>query len=687
MEYSVETFVISATDSAGTSTQNVSIGPCASFKCTSPGPSSAIVDEPFAATATFDANQGNSGPKPNPSDAVISYIIQQNGNTVYSSMLKPVYNNQDNTIDGTSSSPITLSQTNTYTITASLTYNGTAEGSCSNQLQVFVEPYMQVYGGDTLTGGTIGTCTSIVGNTNVAQIVGQSFYDTAYHDVRTNVTGPAQLGAGGTLANLALGDIDGFPSDSSLGTGSTAGSTLSMANTTHTNGISQFGGDFQTNAPCVYDYYANRPSSDVTLSNATSIDLASLGKANSYMNYSVTGPVTLNASGPITNQFSIYVNGDVTISTSVTYANSGWNGTIPFVQIVSNGNINIDHNVSELDGLYFADKTIYTCGDGAVGSATYYTTCDSALHVYGSFIANTVDFERTLGNVADATPFTSLTSTQVPETLNGPTNAQWNHYGMATINDSTQTATLTPINSGSPNYDNVGAVYTSTALPSVDLRSITFTLNMYGGNGADGVGLWFSSVPGTAGYDGCALGNSGTETGITFDTFRNWSGDGFPASNDPSSNFISAVNPDNTGVSNNPSSCYTHAISYDQSIPALRNNASNPENVTVTFNNTGAITQVCINGSSCMSTNLQLPGTVYIGLAGSTGGLYDNHTISNVVIHYMGNVNSVNYNDSCSSPDPQAAETFCYDPMIWLASPSSSKIQSPSSITSLPPIL
>jgi hypothetical protein len=108
-------------------------------------------------------------------------------------------------------------------------------------------------------------------------------------------------------------------------------------------------------------------------------------------------------------QISIYVNGNLYIKSNIKYDYSSL-GQIPRLDIIVQGNIYIDPQVTELHGVYVAQKIsgtnggyLYTCEPGAVTTAQPYSTCNTQLKVFGSVAAeNGVLLERTYGNLASA---------------------------------------------------------------------------------------------------------------------------------------------------------------------------------------------------------------------------------------------------------------------------------------------
>jgi hypothetical protein len=255
-------------------------------------------------------------------------------------------------------------------------------------------PYLSIYGGDAAAGAVAST------TSNVCYIDPQSgFYSWNNHT--TNFSG-----AGAQYAVMALGQINDFAS--SLGTATP--SKLSFANTggvSNSNGL--FGGKFgATTASCDY-------TSDITAAPIT-VDTTIAGRS-------------VNINNDV-----VYVTGsDVYISGNIVYTYTGpWVSPtdIPsFKLVVTGGNIFIDKNVTQLDGLYVAEPDsagnkgiIYTCSTG-LGvpvnpvANSFYNDCNNKLTINGSFVAGQVRFLRTSGSVGQATTDTA-TSNHAAEVFN-----------------------------------------------------------------------------------------------------------------------------------------------------------------------------------------------------------------------------------------------------------------------------
>jgi hypothetical protein len=262
---------------------------------------------------------------------------------------------------------------------------------------IVARPYLRVYGGDVSAGNSFengsGTCVS---NPNAA-VVGWNRGDTG--------NGATSYGgAGAQYAVMALSRIQWF----STALGNTGGAPeprgLSFAaNTTNDTSNGFYGGLFGS-VPCVPDYYADRPATTLPLE-------ASVAAMNTGV-YGGTGPATLGGGSLGANErITVYIDGDVYLTGNISYAGSWDLASMPLFRLIVRGNIYIDNGVSQLDGLYIAQRNgasggvVYTCTTSATplqpSTPSFYTDCDDQkLTVNGAFIAHQVQLGRTRGTVS-----------------------------------------------------------------------------------------------------------------------------------------------------------------------------------------------------------------------------------------------------------------------------------------------
>jgi len=235
------------------------------------------------------------------------------------------------------------------------------------------------------------------------------------------------FGASSSLNTVALSKIIGVASNQSAFNNDAT--KLSFAN--NGGGVDTTGGD-RTYSPalggnyttthCITAYADPVESGSPTLSTYISpIDgkqhnLVPLGLMTSG-SYSFTGDLVLDSGGviPAGKNIAIYVSGNIYISSSnggIKYQGPWTAATVPSFVLNATGNIYIDNDVSQLDGLYAAQtKTdgtagkIFTCADGFQPIiSNQYPRCSKQLLINGSFTAQQVNLGRTYGSQRDERP-------------------------------------------------------------------------------------------------------------------------------------------------------------------------------------------------------------------------------------------------------------------------------------------
>ncbi|MEO6513204.1 MAG: hypothetical protein ABIR37_00835 [Candidatus Saccharimonadales bacterium] len=294
--------------------------------------------------------------------------------------------------------------TGTYTATWAYDDAGLPQLVCNETFTVSNQPYLHVYGGDVSAG------VSVVGTTTDAS---QSCITNDEARVYSwNNRDAGFTGAGAQYAVLALNQILDFSSASELPAGSGGTPTgLSFANTglsttsqlDPTQGL--FGGSFGgTSGTC--DFTSDIPTGPTnTTSDETIV-------------HNIAAPLLAG-----TQEVHYVVGHDVYITgTGIAYGGTGgWASLdqIPYFKlVVVGGNIFIDKDVTQLDGIYVAEQaddgagnmsggTIYTCATGIRAQANplnagYYNLCKQKLTIHGAFAAQQIQFLRTPGTVGAA---------------------------------------------------------------------------------------------------------------------------------------------------------------------------------------------------------------------------------------------------------------------------------------------
>jgi len=267
------------------------------------------------------------------------------------------------------------------------------------------QPYFDVTGGDVAAGSGMSA-----GGVDCAVVA-----DTKAGIVSWNRRAAGAYGGAGTkYAALALNHLQDFATGQGSGF---APSGLAFANTVDgqiNTGNGLFGGMFDS-LPCVKDYYGTKPASAKDISLLTD----TVGLVGSF--YS-SGPTNIvgNSNIKAANRLTIYIDGDAYISGDIKFSGAYAKvADIPSVKIIVRGNIYIAPGVTQLDGMYIAQPTTATSGDGNiytcatnVGSPALhpyqavplngglYSACKTQLTVNGAFIANQVWLLRTAGSIS-----------------------------------------------------------------------------------------------------------------------------------------------------------------------------------------------------------------------------------------------------------------------------------------------
>jgi hypothetical protein len=121
------------------------------------------------------------------------------------------------------------------------------------------------------------------------------------------------------------------------------------------------------------------------------------------------------------------VDGDVYITGNITYGGSWTPATMPLFRLIVRGNIYVDQNVTQLDGLFVAQPQgtaggiLYTCTTGPaplVPSATLAGTCGKLLTVNGAVTARRIMLLRTNGSLQQSNSNETFSSITMAEKFN-----------------------------------------------------------------------------------------------------------------------------------------------------------------------------------------------------------------------------------------------------------------------------
>lgn len=372
---------------------NLRVGPCAPPTCTAttePAPPEPGV--PFNIILNYIYNAGARGRPITPTGSV-----SFNGGPTSTYAWPPSTTGGSHTFTG-----YVQGVNGTYTINASVRQSGVFETFCNrSDVRVASRPYVKVYGNDVLVGGRFADASNPTTCTAGPEITNTSIWA---FDKKVSVGSDDYYGgASGQFGVAALDKIDSFFSAGSRnGTSITAPKPavgLSFGNMLNNTKVTNYGGDSGLSR-CIPNYYSasSQPGADVRSG-------------------SVAARTITSADGPSPNQQkAIFVDGDAYISGSINYPGvNNWANLsqIPSFYLIARGNIYIDNDVSQLDGVYIAQPDtsgnrgrIYTCTNG---SSLYdpnqlAANCATKLTVTGSFIANQVKYLRTGGTVGASIP-------------------------------------------------------------------------------------------------------------------------------------------------------------------------------------------------------------------------------------------------------------------------------------------
>jgi hypothetical protein len=277
-------------------------------------------------------------------------------------------------------------------------------------IRIAAKPYLKVYGGDVAAGGGLESAPETCTNNNNGAIISWN-RGTSFN----------YAGAGAQYAAYALSSITDFGTGRGNSVGGTTPSWLSFANSVNVNNpIGQFGGMFGS-ASCITDYYAQLPGSTSAIP----------GNVSSMTSGAYGGNGTITLAGGNVNpgeNISVFVNGNLYITSNITYPGS-WNyENIPLLQVVVRGNIYISGSVTRLDGVFIAQRngasggTIYTCASGAsapiLTNGAFFNACSNKLTINGAFVANSVEFLRTAGSLSQSTSSESSAASAAGEVFN-----------------------------------------------------------------------------------------------------------------------------------------------------------------------------------------------------------------------------------------------------------------------------
>lgn len=283
----------------------------------------------------------------------------------------------------------------------------TVASRSANTCEMIVHvPYHQVFGDTRVGSGFLTDAGSCAAATDTsARIIGHNRDGT-----------PDYTGAGSQLAAYAFNSIAFFASGQLRPSVTTNAKPLSFANVNPSRsnlGASDYGGGLMDGqSVCAPDHYDDGiADADQVLGGSTSANIPAA-------TYRRTGDLTITGGnlGLGSGSRVIYVDGDVTINNNITYAVGNYNNIdqIPSFRLIVTGNIYVDWNVSQLDGIYIAqphdsggtEGRFYTCAPGGAppDAGEMNGICrTNKLTIYGAVLADLVKLTRSGGTVSQAT--------------------------------------------------------------------------------------------------------------------------------------------------------------------------------------------------------------------------------------------------------------------------------------------
>lgn len=254
--------------------------------------------------------------------------------------------------------------------------NGGFRASAEACVVIAKTPYVHFQGNDVWAGGGFAAVNPACN--------ASSKITTSAHALQDGTV----AGGGVEYAAFALGKITNFGSAGKaiVNPGAATGKMLTFSNTNSSN-LGFYG------APqhCITDYISNYSGTPVS----TQPGVIDVNQGSG--TYQINGAHTFHGSVPNGSQQIWLVNGDVTIDGDIKYSNSyGAVGDIPSLVIIATGNILVQDNVKQMDGLFVTRGTFNTCSNAPSGNLSV-STCNNQLTVNGSVIAGTLTLLRTYG--------------------------------------------------------------------------------------------------------------------------------------------------------------------------------------------------------------------------------------------------------------------------------------------------
>jgi hypothetical protein len=338
------------------------VGPCASISCgnlvTSPSPVEA--GQEFSAEFNFGVhNYGTAGRSAEFSVEIDGTGVSGTGPMNFNSPITPGTASSRSsgiTLDG-----MTVDDAGTYELRVTVTgLPGTLvcpDGDEGYEVVAYDMPYVSAFGADVIASeGFVDNC-----STNSGLI--STLFDPSDGNNR---------GSGAQFAVQAMTQINGFASAKMRSSVPAPTKGLTFANTGGSPADTTYGGGFPL-PHCSMNWY-DFAVQTMTVNQNTGNAQSAYNNANNTTADGETHVVryteeSMGASSRTLNNSKSMVllrNGDLYIRANLTYTNDSWASAnqIPALYFLVNGDIYIHNDVTQLDGIFFATGSVYTCATG-----------------------------------------------------------------------------------------------------------------------------------------------------------------------------------------------------------------------------------------------------------------------------------------------------------------------------------
>lgn len=241
-------------------------------------------------------------------------------------------------------------------------------------------PYVHMMGNDVWAGGGFSAVNPACNTSSKIQTVAHTLGDGTV------------AGSASEYAAFALGKITNFGSSNKalINPSSVAGKALTFANIDSANL-----GNYGATQHCITDYVSKY---DKTVNDGGVPSAINVGSMSDGTQLNLSGPRSFSGDMPTGSNQVYLVEGDVTITGDIKYPSS-YNGIgeIPSLVIIATGNITVNRDVTQLDGLFISRGQFFTCDVAVSTTLAVSGPCEKQLTVNGAVIAGRLQLLRTYG--------------------------------------------------------------------------------------------------------------------------------------------------------------------------------------------------------------------------------------------------------------------------------------------------